>query len=267
MRPTRQRLLHRRAAGSPQRRDSLPSAVAVRPRDSAHSDRRTRGARGRAARARRACARRPGPPPSCARARRPCRGRARPPSSSRRWAGSSGGSGCVGEPRGVGAEQEVEDVARVADDGRAGVEQLVRARGGARGHRAGDGGDGAAEVGGEVGGDERAGARGGLDDDRQRRERGDDAVAGGEAPAVAAEAGRHLGDDGAGRDQPGVEVAHARGVRGLGAAGEHGDGRRARCASSAPRWAAESMPSAMPETTGTPAAVSARPSALETSRP
>ena len=108
---------------------------------------------------------------------------------------------------------------------------------------------------------------GGLDDDRDGRERGDDAVARGEAPAVAAEAGRHLGHDRAGRDQSRVEVAHPGGVRRLGAAREHGDGRRRRGASSAPRWAAESIPSAMPETTGTPAAVSARPRALETSRP
>ena len=65
-------------------------------------------------------------------------------------------------------------------------------------------------------------------------------------------------------------MAHAGRVRGLGAAGEHGDGRRGAaraCASSAPRWAAESMPSAMPEIDGTPAPVRARPSALETSRP
>ena len=74
----------------------------------------------------------------------------------------------LGERRRVGAEHEVERVARVADDGGAGVQELVGAGGGARGDRAGHRGDHAAEVGGEVGGDQRAGPRRRLDHDRER---------------------------------------------------------------------------------------------------
>ena len=91
---------------------SLPSrrcrsAQAPRPR--------TPAAPARAARARRACGMPAGPPPSCARARRRSRARARPARAARRWAGSSWRERCLGHARRVGAEQEVEDVAGVAD--------------------------------------------------------------------------------------------------------------------------------------------------------
>ena len=191
-------------------------------------------------------------------------------SSRRRWAGSSGGSGRARAARGrVGAEQEVEGVAGVADHRRAGVEQLVGARGRAARDRAGDGGDGAAEVGGEVGGDERAGAGRGLDDDRQGRERGDDAVAGGEAPAVAAEAGRHLG-----HHRP-LRRSAARGggacARGTRSRRRRRGRRPARGRPAWPRAPRGARPSRCrapcPETTGTPAPVRLRPSEVETSSP
>ena len=118
-------------------------------------------------------------------------------------------------------------------------------------HRARDGADGAAELRGEVRRRQRAGALGRLHDDRGRAERGDDPVAGDEAPAVRLRARRQLGDHRAApRDRRRAAASRAP------------DRRRARCrrarrssrpgASSAPACAAESTPSARPETTGTP---------------
>ena len=251
---------------------------------SARTAHRTPAARGQGARARRACGRRPAPPPSCARARRPCRGRARPPRAAGAGPDRAAGAAAASGSRDASAPNSRSRTSRASRmTRRPRVQELVGAGGVAAGHGPWDGGDGAAEVRGEVGGDEGARAGGGLDDDRDGRERGDDAVARGEAPAVAAEAGRHLRHHRARIDEPRVQVAHAGGIRGLGAAREDGDGRRGspagrrrsrgggwtpiRDASRAPRWAAESIPSAMPEITGTPAAVTARPRALATSRP
>ena len=81
----------------------------------------------------------------------------------------------------------------------------------------GHGADGPAELRGEVGRRERAGALGGLDDDGQRREAGDDPVAGDEAPAERGEARRQLGHDAAALDDPRVEAAARRRVRHVGA--------------------------------------------------
>src|SRR5262249_7193288 len=61
------------------------------------------------------------------------------------------------------AEQRVEDVLAGADDAGAFGEQLVRTGGGARGDRTGDGAEVAAQLGGEVGGDQRARAGRRLD--------------------------------------------------------------------------------------------------------
>ena len=135
-------------------------------------------------------------------------------SSTRRWAGSSGDERRrLRQLLGVGAEHEVEHVARAADDRGAGVQQLVGARGVARGDRAGHRRDHATEVGGEVGGDQRARPGRRLDHDRDGRERGDDAVAGREAPAVAGEAGRHLRHHGPRLDEPRVQAPHPRRIR------------------------------------------------------
>ena len=229
---------------------------------SAHSARRTRAARARAAPAPTTSARRPGPRPSCSPARPASRRRARWRRARGAGAGSSGATGAGRQRRGVGAEDEVEHVARVADDRGAGVQQLVRARRVARRDRAGHRRDHAAEVGREVGGDQRPGPRRRLDHDRDRRERGDDPVAGREAPAVGGEAGRHLRHDRTRRDQPRVQAAHPRGIRRLRAAGQHGDRRAAdastatgarreprRRAATAPQRAGvrrRSIPSAMP---------------------
>jgi hypothetical protein len=86
-----------------------------------------------------------------------------------------------------------------------------------------DGGDGAAELGGEVGRGERAGAVGGLDDDGDLGERGDDAVARDEAPALRGGAGRQLGDDGAARRDRRVQAPAAGRVGDVGTAREHAD--------------------------------------------
>ena len=78
--------------------------------------------------------------------------------------------------------------------------------------------------------------------------------------------GRQLGHDAAARRRPRRAARALRaGYGDVGAAGEHRDGRPP--ASSAPACAAESTPSASPETTGTPAADSPRPSARATSSP
>ena len=155
-----------------------------------------------------------------------------------------------------------------ADDARAGGDQPVRAGGEPRRDRPGHGEHRPPHLRREVGGRQRAGPLRGLDDHRQRRERRDDPVAGDEAPAEGGEPGRQLGDD----------AARARRAARTGAAATRGTarpprrpGRRPAPAgpggSSAPTCAAESMPSAMPETTGTPAAARLRPSARAISIP
>ena len=78
-----------------------------------------------------------------------------------------------------------------------------------------------AEVLRELGRDERARALRRLDDDRQRRQPGDDAVARREAPAQRREPRRHLGDRGLRAHDRAVQRALARRVRDVGAAGEH----------------------------------------------
>ena len=77
--------------------------------------------------------------------------------------------GRLRQRRGVGAEDEVEHIARAADDRGARVQQLVGPGREARGDRAGHRRDHATEVGGEVGGDQRPGPRRRLDHDRDRR--------------------------------------------------------------------------------------------------
>ena len=87
----------------------------------------------------------------------------------------------------------------------------------------GNGAEVAAEVRGEVGGDQRAGALGGLDDDRHPRQRGHDPVAGREGPAPGAGPGRQLGEDEAVLADPPPERAVRRRVGDVGAAAEDGD--------------------------------------------
>ncbi len=113
-----------------------------------------------------------------------------------------------------------------ADEHGAVADQAVGAGGGRARHAARHGGDRAAELGAEVGRRERAGALGRLDDHDDAGERGDQPVAGDEGPAVDAEPGRHLRDDGAGSADRDVEAALGRRVRAVDTAGEHGDRRR-----------------------------------------
>ena len=117
-----------------------------------------------------------------------------------------------------------------------------------RGDLARDGADRAAELGGEVRGGQRARALRRLDDDGRGRERGDDPVAGDEAPAVRARARRHLGDDRAALGDRGVQAVPAGRVRRC-ARSPRARRSSAPDASSAPACAAESMPIARPETT------------------
>ena len=146
----------------------------------------------------------------------------------------------------------------------------------ARRDRARDGAHRPAELDGEVGGGQRAGPLRRLDDDRERGQRGDEPVAGHEAPAVRREAGRQLGDHAAAladlrRTEPRREAGYGTSAPPAstatsGAAVVRPSEAAAR-RSSAPTWAAESTPRAMPETTGTPGAASPRPSARATSMP
>ena len=95
------------------------------------------------------------------------------------------------------------------------------------------------------------GALGRLYDDRGRAERGDDPVAGDEAPAIGLHARRKLGDHRAAlvpRRRAAAGRAPGRGrARSPASTPIVGPG-----ASSAPAWAAESTPRARPETTGDP---------------
>ena len=93
---------------------------------------------------------------------------------------------------GPDADHGVEDVPSVADQRRAVAQQRVRAARAPGGDRAGHGAEVAAEVSSDLGRDQRPGALRRLDDDGHLAERGDDAVAGGEAPAERLEAGREL---------------------------------------------------------------------------
>src|SRR5436190_14192603 len=87
------------------------------------------------------------------------------------------------EPLGAAdAEELVERIGSVADDRCTVAQEPVAAGGVGRGHASGDGGDDAAELGREAGGDERARGIGCLDDHRHRGDRGHDPVARGEGP-------------------------------------------------------------------------------------
>ena len=138
----------------------------------ARSARRSRGGSGRGTRARQARRGRRGPPPASTRARRP---RPSPASTASRIAarrGSRSGGAAAAPPRAGGRWRRRAGRARPATPSTGGaplwISPLVPAACAhviRPGHRA----DGAAELGGEVGGRQRAGALGGLDDDRDAR--------------------------------------------------------------------------------------------------
>ena len=135
-----------------------------------------------------------------------------------------------------------------------------------RGDRARDGADGAAELGREVGGRQRAGALGGLDDDRRGAERGDDAVAGDEAPAVRLGAGRQLGDHRAALGDRRVQPPPPRRIGDVRAGREHAD-RAARRLERAGVRRGVDRPARARRRPARRAADSPRPSARATSSP
>jgi hypothetical protein len=91
-------------------------------------------------------------------------------------------------------------------------------------HRA----DGPADLGREVRGGQRAGLLRRLDDDGRRGERGDDPVAGHEAPAVRVRARGHLRDHRAALGDGRVQPPAARRIGDVRARGEHADRRPGR---------------------------------------
>ena len=131
------------------------------------------------------------------------------------------------DPPHPGAEHRVEHVLGVADEAGAAGEQVVGGDREARADRAGDGAEIAAQVRRQVGGDQRARALRRLDDDGHPRERGHDPVAGREAPAPGAAAGRQLGEHQALLADPPPQRAVRRRIGDVGAAAEHRDGQAA----------------------------------------
>ena len=184
--------------------------------------------------------------------------------ASARWARASSRPRAGG--RVAGAEEGVEDVGRVADEGRAVPEERVRALRARGRDGAGDRGDLAAELRGQVGGDERARPLRRLDDDRQVAEARDDPVARREAPPPGAgspaASPRRRGR--AGRSRRGGGACSADTGRPRRRRGPRPSGRRRR----ARRRGRRSRPRApCRDTTGTPARARSRPNARATSSP
>ena len=149
----------------------------------------------------------------------------RPPPTARRSDASRGSSPAAGSARATWSTPSTTSSTSAASRTRAApsCEQRVRAARPPRRHRPRQGAHVAPEVGGDLGGDERARAFGGLDHDGHVPERGDRAVARREAPPERREPGRHLGHDAALVEDAPVQPALARRIRHVGAAGEHGD--------------------------------------------
>ena len=122
-------------------------------------------------------------------------------------------------------EQGVEDVLGAADHQRTPGEELVRALRRSRCHRSRDGTDVAAELLGDVGGDQRPRALRSLDDDGELGQRRHDPVAGREGPAPRPRPRRQLRQHRSPFEQAPVQAAVRRRVGNVGPASEHGDRR------------------------------------------
>ena len=167
------------------------------------------------------------------------------------------GRGSAGRPRHAGhVGEQVQHVGAVADERRAVAHQRVGPGAVAAVTRPGTPRTARPMPAAKSAVIERPRALRGLDDDRHRRQRGDDPVARAERPACTPKPGGSSETT-----APAARTAVQRGacsrVGPVGPAGEHGDRRRPP-PSSAPAWAAESMPSAMPRDDVTPAAASPR---------
>jgi hypothetical protein len=133
-------------------------------------------------------------------------------------------------PAGEGGGQRLLHVGGVANEGGAVAQEEVAAGGAGVERVAGDRQHLAPLVGGGAGGDERAGAFGGLDHHDAQRQARDDAVAGGEVAGLRLEPDGMLAQPQAlGGDVGGelpvlgrVDVVHATGHHGHGAGGERG---------------------------------------------